>query len=235
MPTFLLTWNPDQYDWNDPVKEPTAEETYEKVALNRATMVTWSCSNSKKIRKRDRLFLLKQGSQGRGIVASGYAAGDWYLGEDWRATGSDAHYVDMTIDAMVNPRGHEVLDIGASEIPALAKLSRRRNSGTEINPGEARALEALWTKHLTGGHSVPGAGVTDAGAEEGERRQRLLWHRKRERQLRRDKLDEVLIRDGVIRCEVPGCGFDFGIVYGSLGGKRSAGCRIGEGLIVWAA
>jgi 5-methylcytosine-specific restriction enzyme A len=52
---------------------------------------------------------------------------------------------------------------------------------------------------------------------EGERRLRLVYHRHRERALRRAKIEAVLGKRGCLRCEVPGCGFDFADRYGSLG------------------
>jgi 5-methylcytosine-specific restriction protein A len=43
-------------------------------------------------------------------------------------------------------------------------------------------------------------------------------HRRREAALRKKKLLASLIEnDGVLRCEVPGCGFDFKARYGKLG------------------
>lgn len=52
---------------------------------------------------------------------------------------------------------------------------------------------------------------------EGVRRERFILHRRRESQLRRDKIAEVLARDGKLVCEVPNCRFDFKERYGILG------------------
>ncbi len=54
---------------------------------------------------------------------------------------------------------------------------------------------------------------------EGEPRRRMVTHRERERLLRDAKIQEALrsARDGRLRCQVPGCGFDFEAKYGSAG------------------
>jgi predicted HNH restriction endonuclease len=60
---------------------------------------------------------------------------------------------------------------------------------------------------------------TRAAAEEGRIQKRLSVHRSRERSLRAAKLAAAIAKspDGHLRCEVPGCGFDFEAVYGKLG------------------
>jgi hypothetical protein len=94
---------------------------------------------------------------------------------------------------------------------------------------EAAAIEAQlarWpdgAEHPTGDASLGDDEVASLDEElsaalEGEVRARLARHRSRERRLRDAKVQEVLRRDGGrLRCEVPGCGFDFEAVYGQLG------------------
>ena len=53
---------------------------------------------------------------------------------------------------------------------------------------------------------------------EGAERLALVRHRKREQVLREAKLFEAKkAGKGRLKCEVPGCGFDFETVYGALG------------------
>ena len=62
----------------------------------------------------------------------------------------------------------------------------------------------------------------DAFAMEGERKLALRQHFTRERGLKKRKIRDALRSgDGHLRCEVPGCGFDFFAVYGEIG-KRYA-------------
>lgn len=69
-------------------------------------------------------------------------------------------------------------------------------------------------------HAQPRAALDETvAALEGEIRTRMVRHRLRERELRESKLAEAKRRstDERLRCEVPGCGFDFEAVYGELG------------------
>lgn len=63
--------------------------------------------------------------------------------------------------------------------------------------------------------------VWDAAVQEfreGETRRRTALHRRRERAARTAKIEQALNLDsGRLRCEVPGCGFDFLMVYGEAG------------------
>jgi 5-methylcytosine-specific restriction protein A len=53
---------------------------------------------------------------------------------------------------------------------------------------------------------------------EGERKQSFIYHRRREAEVRRRKIEDVRIRNhGKLICEVPNCGFDFAKRYGTLG------------------
>ncbi len=55
-------------------------------------------------------------------------------------------------------------------------------------------------------------------AFEGKQRKLIILHRQREARLRETKIRQVLKQnDGKLRCEVPGCGFDFQDVYGEIG------------------
>jgi hypothetical protein len=55
-------------------------------------------------------------------------------------------------------------------------------------------------------------------AYEGEKRRLYILHRRRESGLRKKKIMAALIETGgFLRCEVPGCGFDFKARYGKLG------------------
>jgi 5-methylcytosine-specific restriction protein A len=53
---------------------------------------------------------------------------------------------------------------------------------------------------------------------EGEQRRRYVLHRRREASLRKKKLQAATYENGgALKCEVPGCGFDFKVRYGKLG------------------
>jgi 5-methylcytosine-specific restriction enzyme A len=77
MTTFLSTWNPMNWPW-DNLDEDVAE--WEQQGYYEGS---WSCGNTKRIRVDNRVFLLRQGPTHRGLVASGYATTDVYEAEHW--------------------------------------------------------------------------------------------------------------------------------------------------------
>ena len=110
MKTWLVTWNPARYAWDNPYLGYAALRR--EIALNGSAAGGWTCSNTKSIRKGDRVFLLKQGARPRGIVAGGYAASDSYGTPHpdpvRAAAGKAVQRVDILWD--------RILDIDAGEI-----------------------------------------------------------------------------------------------------------------------
>jgi predicted HNH restriction endonuclease len=88
-----------------------------------------------------------------------------------------------------------------------------------MHPPLATAIRDLgWFSRDDVGTHVLDATSNEPSALEGEQRHTLEIHRHREISLRRTKLDAFRQEhDGRLLCEVPGCGFDFGAVYGELG------------------
>jgi len=84
-----------------------------------------------------------------------------------------------------------------------------------------RALRSLgwFTGEVSAGSAGGSRSAGKTSAEEGKTWKRLTIHRSREDSLRRTKLAAAIAnsKDGRLRCEVPGCGFDFEAVYGGLG------------------
>lgn len=77
---MILTWNPDEFDWGDDFRK-----TVEESADNDEIELSWSTGNRNSgVSDGDRVFLLRQGTQGRGIVASGYTRGQIETDRNWR-------------------------------------------------------------------------------------------------------------------------------------------------------
>lgn len=86
-----------------------------------------------------------------------------------------------------------------------------------MRPEVVRAIELLgWNKNLP---RVPKPARPPRSAIEGELVAHLRHHRTRERGLREAKIADVSSRskDGRLRCEIKGCGFDFEERFGELG------------------
>jgi len=210
--SFLLTWNPQQ-------KPRSWREEAAKTAKGIACPYWWSTGMRSNIQPGDRLFLLKQGSEPRGIMASGTAVSEVYDDKHWdpqRAkAGARALYVHLKFDRVLDPESEAILPLSVMKQKLAEQHWDTRASGISLDR-VAEKLEGLWRSHLWNiGHKMPNG--DDAAATEGEQQEALRRHRRREATLRRKKIAQVLRNEGKLQCEVPGCGFNFLEVYGEIG------------------
>ena len=184
----------------------------------------WSCGNNRSIEVGSRVFLLRQGVEPKGIVASGWTTRAPFPEAHWSAdraaAGDVSYYITFAADAMVNPAVASPLDLRTFMSGPLAEVYwDTPASGNSLPDAAAHALSTAWSAHLGTPSFGLGVGDPEIGAVEGAARVRLVIHRARERALRDAKLDQAraLSPDGRLRCEVPGCGFDFEAAYGQIG------------------
>lgn len=94
------------------------------------------------------------------------------------------------------------------------------SSGETMAPGFIRPYAICFTPDFLDdgkGEEHPELLADEIVGLEGEVRERMVRHRRRERRLRDAKIRSVMASTGCLRCEVPGCGFDFFRVYGEPG------------------
>jgi 5-methylcytosine-specific restriction protein A len=210
---YLFTWNPAKFLWEENYPGELARFARDS-RKGQSIQLLWSCANSTLPQKGDRAFLIKLGKQGRGIFASGWLTRGSHLRpeSDFGPRG-----VDIECDVFLNPSGDALLD------PSIigGQNWTPQNSGMTVRPEAHRALESLWAEHVRSSGRIPNPRqVTNVAAVEalelealeGELREQLVLHRKRERALREQKLVEFRQRHGRLYCEV--CQFDFVAVYG---------------------
>jgi 5-methylcytosine-specific restriction protein A len=111
MSTSLLLWNPDQYGRDSNDGGLSASRAYDEVTRYGTASVRWSCGSSQRIRAGDRLYFLKQGNRGRGVLTSGRAEAGSFQAPHWRNADEKANYVMMVIDDMVDPSPGGHVDI----------------------------------------------------------------------------------------------------------------------------
>lgn len=182
MSTYLLTWKP---------KEPD-----EGLELDGEDW-RWSCGNRKNIKVGERVFVLRQGKNSPGIVASGWVSEGsheddhwdpakrklrkktWYVWVDGKETDQVS---DSTEDAL--PRAKL---IRKKTLPA--RLLNSQASGVEVPLEYAEKLERLWSKHLKLPLKTSSLVISGISALEGEPIEHRSYRRKRDQRLRRAALD----------------------------------------------
>jgi len=136
-----MTWNPRVYAWADIARD------VRKLRRDGRLRTGWSCARSKLIRAGDRVFILRQGVEPRGIVGSGRAISDWYEGPGWRQRGAPCNYVDIELDALLDASRDPILPRAA--LPA-GMYWDTQSSGVRIREPAAARLETLWRSFLRG-------------------------------------------------------------------------------------
>jgi 5-methylcytosine-specific restriction protein A len=218
MKTYLFTWNPKQWQWED-LALWANENASGKIISER-----WSChANSKQIKKGDRAFLIRLGKEPKGIIASGWTTSAPKRGVHWNkekaAQGEETFFADCEWERLLNPFIDTPLSLAQLQHGKLAAMHWTPQSSGVLIPAEiVEELERIWAKHI----SVSSLGSVfvddEIKAYEGEERIALIRHRKREQKLRVAKLKQAREKNnGRLICEVPRCGFDFEKIYGAIG------------------
>lgn len=210
MKTYLLLWNPENWDWK------TLEQDIEQVNLTGSYSDEWSCGNTKSIEKGDRVFLLKLGTEPKGIIASGYAISTSYTGAHWSIKDKTTNYIRVDFEVLLHPDKEPILTLDKLNSENLATQNwPPRSSGTSINSGLADELEAVWFKFLTT-QKIRNNPFTqgDNGAQkthtEGMPNQVTVTTYERNPHARKECLEHY-----GYNCAV--CGFNFEKTYGQIG------------------
>ena len=210
MQTFLLTWNPKKWPWE------TLDADYARARKQGFLDDRWSCGRSKRIRSGDRVFLLRQGQEPRGIFASGVVTSDApFEADHFTEEGRSALYVDTRFDVLLHPDREPILLRASLDSGALATVHwDTQASGISIAPDAAAELEERWRAFLILRGYAPIVLADEVPAAE------RFW----EGALRRITVN-AYERDATARracighfgaaCRV--CAFDFAATYGELG------------------
>lgn len=212
MNTYLLTWNPEKWHWHDLAQCVARIEQGEEVPYR------WSFVR-KEAQIGDRIFMLKQGHEPRGVMASGRVAGepmeDSHYDPDKAAQGATSRYIAIVFEQIVAPTAEKILSTAflQQKIRDAPADFKPQGSGSLMTADAAQNLRLLWKKHLQ-----QSAVDFEYAAFEGKTQRYFILHRRREAHLREAKIQKIKqINNGKLRCQVPGCGFDFEAAYGSVG------------------
>jgi hypothetical protein len=159
MPTFLLTWNPARWPWAN------LAEASHQTAAGTSYASRWSTGNTKKIARGDRVFLLKQGEEPRGVIAAGRVTSEGvyeapHYDPQRASQGDTALRADVEFVRILNPAENAPLSVEDIRVGPLAAVYWSiPASGTELADDAARALEDLWSAYL---EQIDGTGYLTA-------------------------------------------------------------------------
>lgn len=143
MPTYLLTWNPEKWQWN------YIQKSIAQVKTDGFCIEPWSVGVTKKIRMGDRVFLMKLGEKPRGISASGWVTSDTYEDKHWGDNSKTALYVHVHFDTIIDPNQEPIFSIELLQDKIYSGVNWTPQASGMIIPDDvAENLEKDWTKFL---------------------------------------------------------------------------------------
>lgn len=138
---LIVTWNPDQWDWGAAYLD-AIDQTAKRVKVKDS----WSTGGRKSgVGPGDRVFLLRQGTKGRGIVASGKVTSGIYESKHWDGSGRPANYVHLRWDVVLAVE--DLLPTEALEEAMPEQHWRPQGGGIMLAANAALNLEMLWVAH----------------------------------------------------------------------------------------
>ena len=147
MSTYLLTWSPKKWEWGD------LSQRISEIKRRGFCTTDWSCGNNKSIAEGDRLFLLRQGEEPRGIVGAGHAVSKPYEAIHWRnekaKVGRTTMYVKVRWETLLNPDTESIFPREWLNDALLSKVNwNTQISGIGIRGEAADVLEERWQEFL---------------------------------------------------------------------------------------
>ena len=147
MSTYLLTWSPKRWQWKD------LSQRIGEIKRKGFSVTDWSCGNNKSIVKGDRVFLLRQGEEPRGIVGAGWAESASYEEIHWREekaqAGRTTMYVVVRWEKLLNPESESIFPREWLNKGLLTGVNwNTQISGITIWPDVAEVLEERWAEFL---------------------------------------------------------------------------------------
>jgi 5-methylcytosine-specific restriction enzyme A len=148
MSTYLLTWSPKKWQWED------LSRHISEIKKKRYCVTNWSCGNNKSIAKGDRVFLLRQGEEPRGIVGAGWAESDSFEEAHWRREKAKmirtTMYITVRWVTLLNPETEAILPREWLNDAVLSRVNwNTQISGITIWPDVAKVLEDRWSDFLS--------------------------------------------------------------------------------------
>jgi len=144
--TYLFAWNPNEWDWVD------LQESIDHLNNTGYVERRWSCGNSKRIKKGDRIFLIRLGKEPKGIIGSGYAKSSFYVAPHWDGTpGKKTNYIDIEFDILINPEKNKSFDVDYLKKVDPENIQQwfPQQSGISIRSELIDELESSWFTFIT--------------------------------------------------------------------------------------
>ena len=147
MATYLLTYNDEKWKWND------IDLAINEIKNAGRFISSWSSGKRKKINVGERVYVIKLGSEPKGILASGWVYNGWHEDRHWdnekAMQGKKANYIDVNFEFILNPEKDEILSIEGLNKGLLKNMDWYPIASGVIIPEKiAEKLEEKWSSFI---------------------------------------------------------------------------------------
>ena len=139
--TFILMWNPD-------ISSVKLEDHNKDIPNMVTGYFNWSVFEHEKAHKGDRFFLVRCGEGKTGVVMSGFFDTNPYLGKDWSGRGRKVYYMDLVLNAILNPEVAPMVTTGELQDAIPDFNWHGGSSGRLLTEKQAKTMENIWRKYL---------------------------------------------------------------------------------------
>lgn len=145
METILLAWNPKNFPWGSFKDELAA------IRRDGRARQSWSVGNRTTVRPGTRFFLIRLGSEPRGLVGSGWTTSAPFKDDHWNQdrarSGKTAQYVEIDFDVLEEFPIVTMPEL--KERPFASGHWSTQISGVRVSDSIAVELENVWAKRTT--------------------------------------------------------------------------------------
>ncbi|SNQ46527.1 conserved hypothetical protein [Frankia canadensis] len=143
MGTFILTWNPDRYEWDE--EGGDYEGGVALIASGATITSTWSMGGRRHgVEPGDRFYLLRQGVEPRGIIGSGYfTTGEIYEDEHFSDPTRTTWYAKVVFELLIDPADGIPTAQLLDEVPGFG-WNTTYASGNEVRGDAVDQLDRMW-------------------------------------------------------------------------------------------
>jgi len=147
MGSWLLTWNPAVWAWTEHAADAA------RVSEGSTEPIRWSTGNTKKVSVGDRAFLLRQGSDPKGIVGSAWAVSDSLVARHHdparAARGETMNAAMFRFDHIVDFAHEKPLPVSTFTGTVAASVNwNTPASGITVAPDASRVIDEQWRRHV---------------------------------------------------------------------------------------
>lgn len=137
--TWLFAWNPENWAW------PDFKAERDKTHVGQEVTQSWRTAN-RNVKVGDNAFLIKVGTQPKGIIATGKILSEPYEDQHWDDPEKTCWYVDISFSRIQDPAQGDpfVTENDLSQITVEQQKWLTQSSGIEIKSSSAEALQKFW-------------------------------------------------------------------------------------------